>query len=298
MRRALRMGAAIVCGLVAGTVAAVTAAIVRWNVETARCVVRLRERADADAPPYSRDELAGLPDPVVRYFDFALTPGQPIVRNLRIRQTGEFAMRPEAWQPFTAVQVFSVPPGFLWDARVRLAPGMSFYVRDGYVAGEGVLYGAVSALIPVVNERGTPAMASGELLRYLVEAVFFPTALLPRDGVSWLPIDESTARVTLTDGATTVSSDVTFGERGEVTGISALRNHDIHHAATLTPWFGRFRDYRRVEGMMIPTYGEVEWRLPEGPFCYFRGRVVDARYDFAPDRPVAPASALQPAASR
>jgi hypothetical protein len=276
-------GVTIVAGLVAGIAAAVTIAVVRWNVEAAGRVARLRVPRDAGARPYSRDDLAGLPAPVRRYLEFALTPGQPIVRNTRLRQVGEFAMQPDSWKPFTAVQDFSAaPPGFLWDARIRMTPAIPVFVRDGYCAGEGAMYGALSALVPVVNEHGTPFMASGELLRYLAEAVFFPTALLPRDGISWNPIDENTAQVTLVDADTTVSCDVNFGELGQIVGISAMRGGAPNRKFELTRWVGHFGDYRRVDGMMIPTWGEVEWVLPEGPRPYFRARIVDVQYDFTP----------------
>ena len=292
MRRWVAVGAAIAGGTAAGIAAAVTVAAVLWNRETVRGAARLRARHDAQAPPpFSRDDLAGLPDPVVRYFEFALTPGQAVVRSARFRQTGEFAMRAGAWSPFTAVQYFSgEPPGFLWDARIRMAPMISCYVRDSYVAGEGVMDGTLAALVPVLQERGTPVMASGELLRYLAEAVFLPTALLPRGGIAWAPLGENTARVTLTDRATTVSCDVSFGARGEIVRVSALRARAAGGTLVSTPWVGRFSDYRPVEGMMIPMSGEVEWVLPEGPLPYFRGRMVDARYEFAPSRTNAPST--------
>jgi hypothetical protein len=283
MKRALTIGAMVAGSLVAGLAAAVAVAVVRWNAETARRVARLRVRRDTEAAPFSRADLAGLPDPVVRYFEFALTPGQPMVRAMRLRQAGEFALRPDSWKPFTAVQDFSAaPPGFLWDARIRMAPAVVVYVRDGYCAGEGAMYGSLFALVPVVDEHGTPVMASGELLRYLAEAVFLPTALLPRDGISWSPLDDNAARVTLVAGDTTVSIDVDFGEHGEIVRISAMRGRPVGGSSKVMRWVGHFRDYRRVDGMMIPTWGEVEWVLPEGPAPYFRARIVDARFDFAP----------------
>jgi hypothetical protein len=76
-----------------------------WDSETTRSVARLHKRLDAKAPPFSRDDLAGLPDPVVRYFEFALTPGQPLVRNARLGRIGEFAMRVNSWSPFTVRRV-------------------------------------------------------------------------------------------------------------------------------------------------------------------------------------------------
>jgi len=137
--------------------------------------------------------------------------------------------------------------------------------------------GAVS----VADQRGTPEMASAELLRYLVEAPLFPPALLPRDGVSWTALDDTRARVTLTDRETTVSCDVSFGEHGEITGASAMRHRDDRGRLILTPWVGRWTDYRRVGGMMIPMSGDVGWVLPDGMFTYWRGRIVDARHEFA-----------------
>jgi hypothetical protein len=275
-------GATIVTGVVTAIAAAVTVAIVRWNADAAGRVAKLRVPREAEARPYSRDDLIGLPAPVVRYLEFALTPGQPIVRHTRLRQVGEFAMQPDSWKPFTAVQDFSAaPPGFLWDARIRISPAIPVFVRDGYCAGEGAMFGALSAVVPVVNEHGTVSMASGELLRYLAEAVFFPTAFLPRDGVSWSPIDENTARVTLVDAETMVSCDVNFGEHGEIMGISAMRRGAPNRKSELTRWSGRFGDYRRVNGMMIPMSGEVEWALPDGPRPYFRAHIVDVQHDFA-----------------
>jgi hypothetical protein len=83
-----------------------------------------------------------------------------------------------------SVEYFSVEPrGFLWDARIRMTAMMPIYIRDGYFGGEGAMYGQLAAIVPVVNQRGTSKMASGELLRYLAELVLLPTALLPRCGI-------------------------------------------------------------------------------------------------------------------
>jgi hypothetical protein len=49
-----------------------------------------------------------------------------------------------------------------------------------------------------VDQRGTPEPAQVELMRYLAKAVWYPTALLPRQGVRWDLIDEATARASLT----------------------------------------------------------------------------------------------------
>jgi hypothetical protein len=285
MKRWMKVGGTVAGGLAASAATAAVGALL-WNRETARAAGQLiaPPAPNGVAPArYSRDQLEGLPAPVARYFDFALTPGQRLVRRAHFRQAGDFSTRPGSWSRFTAEQDFSVrPPGFVWDATIRMVPLAPVRVRDSYLAGEGAMYARAAALVTVANQRGTPEIASGALMRYLAESVWLPTALLPTEGVSWEAIDDSTARATLADGSTTVSVDVHFGVAGEVVRVSAMRYRDVKGRPVLTPWEVQLRDYARVGGMMIPQAGEVAWLLPEGPQPYWRGRVVDARYELAP----------------
>jgi hypothetical protein len=132
-----------------------------------------------------------------------------------------------------------------------------------------------------VNEHGTPALAAGELLRYLAEAVMMPTALLPSSGAQWSPVDDNSARVTITDRETTVSAVFYFGPRGEIVRVNAQRYRDVGGTAVLTPWVGHFRDYRSVQGMMVPMYGEVAWVVGGGVMSYFRGRTTSITFELA-----------------
>ena len=273
---AIRVAAIVVAGLVAGGVAAAAIGARVWNRTTAHLVDRLGERAggldEAEA-------IASLPPAVARYFTFALASDRRPIGRAHLQFTGTFAAKPNAWAPFTAEQdVRPWPPGFVWDARVTM-PFVSVHVRDSYVDGEGAMRASVAAIVPMVDQRGTPEMAAASLQRFLAEAVWYPTALLSRKGLSWSAINDTSARVTLTDGPTTVSLDVTFGPRGEIETVSTLRYRDVNGAPVLTPWVGHHLDYTRIDGMMIPTSGEVAWVLAEGPTPYWRGRVVAARFN-------------------
>ena len=284
-RRWVKMGAATVGGVAVGAIAVAAVGAARWTRATARMVERLDSvslDANGPAPTFSPEQLAGLPAPVARYFTFALTPGQPLVRHARIQWEGEFRSAPNArWSPFTAAQHVTVqPPGFVWDATIRVAPLLSIRVCDGYVNGEGVMVGKLAAIVPIVDQRGTPEMAAGALSRYLGEALWLPTALLPSAGVSWTSVDDTTARATLTDGPAGVSADVRFGADGEIVGMSMTRYRDVKGRGVPTPFEAQLRGgYRRVSGMMIPAHGEVAWILPEGRFAYWRGRPTEIEYD-------------------
>jgi hypothetical protein len=235
----------------------------------------------AELSTFDPSRLEGLPAPVTRYFAFALSPGQRIIGRAHLRSTGTFAAKPNAWAPFTAEQhVRTEPPEFVWNARIAMMPLVPVRVRDSYVGGEGSMRATLAGLVPIVSQHGTPEMAAASLQRFLAEAVWYPTALLPREGLSWSAIDDTSARVTLTDGPTTVSLDVTFGSRGEIETISTMRYRDVKGTPVATPWVGHHRDYMRLSGMMIPTAGDVAWVLPTGPEPYWRGRLISATFDW------------------
>ena len=191
-------------------------------------------------------------------------------------------MRPSVWSPFTATQHFSAQvPGFVWDASIRMAPLLSVRVRDSYLEGEGAMLGRVAGLVTMVHQEGGPEMAASTLQRWLAEAAWIPTALLPHEGLSWSKLDERHARATLTDRGVSVSVDFEFGEQGEIVGISTERYRDVNGKPVLTPWKGRFWSYARVNGVQVPQEGEIAWVLPEGPMPYWRARMTGFQYELA-----------------
>jgi hypothetical protein len=86
----------------------------------------------------------------------------------------------------------------------------------------------------------------------------------------------------MSDNGTSVWIDFRFGPGGEIVGTSTQRYRTVGGRQVLTPWVGRFWDHERVQGMMVPRLGEIAWVLPEGRLPYWRGRVTDFTYEFAP----------------
>jgi hypothetical protein len=147
----------------------------RWESGTRRLRARL-DTSRKPARPRTVDfrELEDLPAPVRRYFRAVLEDGQPMVSGACVRHTGTFNMGEGTqgnWKPFTSDQVVVTHrPGFDWDGRVAMMPGLPVRVHDAYVAGEGVLHARVLGLFTVVDMRGTGDVAEGELMRFFAEA--------------------------------------------------------------------------------------------------------------------------------
>jgi len=239
--------------------------------------------ADGERTHFALDQLDQLPPAAARYFRFALTEGQPLVRTAMIEHAGTFLMKLGGRRSrFTSRQFFSARrPAFVWDARIQMVPLVPMMVRDSYLAGRGAILGRMGGLVTMVNQAGAPELASGALMRWLAEAVWFPTALLPSNGVEWEAGEDGTARATIRDGGASATIEMHVGESGQVERIRADRYRDDQGVSVLTPWSVRVREYGRVSGMMIPLAGEVEWSLPEGRLVYWRGRVTGTRYELA-----------------
>jgi uncharacterized protein DUF6920 len=279
-------------GTLAALAAGVSGALVygasRWQSDTRKLRARMNAaRLPARPARYDERDVESLPPPVQRYFRAVLRDGQPMIEAARFSEEGQFRLSEtqEKWGPFQATHAVTVqPPAFDWDARIAWAPGVKVYVRDAYAAGAGTLHAAAFGLFQVAGQHGTPELAEGELMRYLAEAVWYPTALLPASGVQWEAIDGSTARASLADGATRVALEFRFDAEGLIASVRSPGRHK--DARTVLPWQGRFRGYALRSGMRIPLEGEVEWILPEGPMPagplpYFRGRITDIAYETA-----------------
>jgi hypothetical protein len=277
------------CALAAALAAAVAYGMTSWQAATRNIRARMNTaRLPAGPAVYSERELDGLPEPVQRYFRAVLRDGQRMIAVARFAGQGQFrrSEAAESWAPFRATQMVTVqPPAFDWDARIAWLPGVRMLVRDAYVARSGILHATAFGLVTVAQQRGTPELAQGELMRFLAEAPWYPTALLPSQGVHWEAIDSSTARASLTDGPTTVSLDFHFDAAGLVTEIrSQGRYRLLNGVPILTPWQGRFSSYDERSGIRIPLEGEVAWVTPSSPLPYWRGRIVQISYELEEGR--------------
>ena len=257
----------------------------RWQRKTTRLRSGMEKaRIREPTPAHDNDALADLPLPVQRYFHIALKPGQAMISAASLRQAGtiNLSSSAERWRPFAAEQRIVVHrPGFDWDARIRAFPGATVRVHDAYVAGEGLLAASLWGLVPLAEAHGTPEAAQAELIRFLAEAAWYPTALLPGQGVRWEAVDATSAKATLRDGATEATLLITFDAAGLIESARAeARAATVGKTVVMTPWEGRWANYQARDGMQIPIDGEAAWLTPQGRRPYWRGSVTDVAYEY------------------
>jgi hypothetical protein len=245
----------------------------------------VQERKGAPAR-YDARELVRLPAPVQRYFQTVLTDGQPIIRAATLEMQGTMNMSATAaqWKPFASVQsVVTRRPGFLWNAHIGLFPGVPALVEDSYITGHGRLLVKLLGWFTVADQQGEGEIARGEFMRYFAETPWYPTALLPSQGVQWQAVDAHSAQATLADGARSLTLLFRFNEAGLIASVRAEARGAAmgkNGAMEMLPWDCSLSDYQRHDGMLIPMTGEAAWVRPEGRRAYFVGHVKALRYTF------------------
>lgn len=230
------------------------------------------------------NETQGLPLIVKTYFYLVLKNGDPIIHKAFVSQAGGFRVTPEMkeWSKMKAEQTFSTKPrSFVWDSRISIIPGINVMVCDSYLKGKGEMKGSLLGTFSFFHERNRKELDEGALLRFLAESVWFPTALLPSQGITWKEIDLLRAVATLSDSGNTVSLEFQFNEKGEIISAYApARYREVSGEYVATPWKGHYANYSKYQGYLIPKEAEVEWLLENQVYSYWKAALVVIQYDY------------------
>ncbi|MGE0145371.1 MAG: DUF6544 family protein [Planctomycetota bacterium] len=261
----------------------------RWSQRTRRLFTRLQSECRTIRPSLvDLRETSSLPVPVRRWFELSLRDGQPMIQRVFLRQEGEIdlAGATPRWCRFRARQsVVLGRPGFAWSARVSIVPGGWVGVHDSYVGGNGALRAALLGWLTVADSSASRGTDRDEWLRFVAEAPWYPTALLPSQGAHWTAIDDHSARVTLRDGSLEADLVFRFGEAGFVDTVSAdARGRMVGKDTVPTKWLGRFWDHRERSGMRVPMAAEVAWVIDGEVKPYWRGRVLEICHEPDPEQ--------------
>ncbi len=244
----------------------------------------IRNAEKVEMPAVDFNSTDDVPAVVAEYFRHVMSENKKSLTIARFRQEGELKVNLESdrWSRFEAEHIVSVnEPAFVWDAKIRIAPFLHVRVRDSLINGVGAGHVSFLSAFTIGQEEDRPELNSGALYRYLAEAAWYPAALLQQSGVTWKKIDERRAEATLAHSGISVSLEFRFNERAEIAGIyTENRYGKFGDQYVQYPWEGHFSNYRDFEGIRIPTEAEVGWHLPEGRRLFWRGKIIDADFEF------------------
>jgi hypothetical protein len=165
-------------------------------------------------------------------------------------------------------------------ARRGFAP-FGLHVRDAYVDGNGLLRVSAFGVLTLAEAPPSPAIAEGELMRFLAEAPWYPTALLPSPSLVWSAAGPDRALATLTDRGRSVEAQFRFDAAGDVSAVHAqARPYRTRRGYRQLAWEGRFFDHAVRQGLRVPERAAVGWIVDGTWQCVWRGRITAMRHAF------------------
>ena len=196
------------------------------------------------------------------------------IKAVYIEQQGEMRLAPDKpWGAFKATQDISAQQiEFEWRARIKLAHLLWAKVIDAYTAKHGKLKASLWGIIPMANATG-PSIDRGEIQRYLAELPWCPAALLNNPMLNFKNLSDDVVRVWYGDEQTYV--DLHFDADGDI--VSTRSETREREGFGRQPWIGQFDAYQDIGGLRIPQKGTVKWETPDGPFEYWKGKIVSLK---------------------
>jgi hypothetical protein len=233
--------------------------------------------AELDTLPtyHAERELEGLPAPVQRFLRRNLDEGAPHLSCARLRQSGNMRERPgQPWTEYEAEEyVVASTPALLWYARLRPFPLVWVDSRELLLRGRGHALAKIFSTIRSID-RDDDATHDAMLLRWMMDLVFLPSALLPREGLTWTPLDDARAELTLREGEVEVHGIFVFDDKGDIVRFESDERRWTGETQPRTAlWIAEFSEHRAFGSLSIPTHVALRWELDGQTFPYLEAKL-------------------------
>lgn len=235
----------------------------------------------ADRGVFTVEELQGLPLPVRTYFAANGFIGTPKMSSMKaVYKNVDFVMdpnRPPLTIDYTHYDFVHEPARIAYIGSSKF--GLPFEGLDSYYRGAGGMKGVLAKTVTLFDQRGKN-MDQGALVTVLSESLLAPAIAL-QDFITWEAIDDMHAKATITDKGLSASGVFTFNEKGEMASFTTRDRPAVASDGTVrkAAWTAVCKDYRRKNGINLPTTFEGVWHYEEGDLVYFKGRNVEIEYD-------------------
>ncbi len=227
-------------------------------------------------------DLAHLPGLVAEYVRGSGAVGQPRVWSVRARFHGRIRSGANArWMTYTGEQVNifgPAPSRFFWmDATMFGLPVDVLHVLVGPTATMRV---KLCSVVPMVNAAG-PDMDRAETVTLFNDVCILAPAALIDAPIVWQDVDGDHVRGVFTNGAQSVTADLTFDGGDLVDFVSDDRSSASGDGTTFTPqrWSTPVHDYQAFGARRLATRGQGLWH-PARPHAG-ESRANDSQRPFA-----------------
>lgn len=221
-----------------------------------------------------KQDILKLPKQIQKYIELTNFIGKKEIKTVMIKQKGVFNPNLKGkWIPLTATQYFDVDSmGFVWNAKASI-----IRVKDQFINGKGELKVKLFGLFTVGKANG-PEIDQGEVLRFLAEIMWFPTAFT-KDYLEWEEIDDNSINVSIIYNQQKAKLRLHFKDSGEIWKITANRFREINGKYSLDQWIIDVLEYKNFGDVILPYKAQVAWKIDDKLEYYDKFHLTELWYN-------------------
>jgi hypothetical protein len=236
---------------------------------------------DQQSAIITEEDLRPLPVMIQKYLRYVGVTGKEKLVNMRIEMEGRIRSRPEdKWMVFNSVQYnfFDHPSRIFYIKASKMGiPAVGLHLYKDETA---IMVIKLAGLFKVVDARG-PEMDQGETVTVFNDMCCMAPATLIDRNIKWEIIDPYTVKAIFTNGHITVSATLFFNENGELLNFISNDRFETADGKVYKnyPWSTPIKDYREMNGLMLPSFASTIYQRPEGDFCYGEFAIKEIEYN-------------------
>jgi hypothetical protein len=221
---------------------------------------------------FTSDMLAGVDEPVRRYFTHAISEGAALPNGVRMAMRGRIKVG--LWLPFTAEQTVD-GRSFTWRARVGRGPLTPLRVTDQYADAAGTTEGRLLGRVTLFYARDGDTARSAATRAAIESVVFAPPSVLPGRGVTWRAETESLIVAGFDLPPERPEVRLRIDDHGAIRTVSAQRwGNAGEKAFRYIPFGGEIHAERRFGDLLLPSSASVGWGFGTPRYApFFRAEI-------------------------
>lgn len=231
----------------------------------------LKKEESVESEILTQDDIEHLPKPVQDFLIHVGAVGREKVHSFKAVADGEIKMnRDSNWAKIEIEQ-----NNFIGKELIRLfylrmkVFGVPTYALHSYTDKNASMVGKIAGLFTIINARGNE-MRISDTVTLLNDMCLFAPATLIDKRISWEQIDNMTVKATFKTEYATVTATLYFNEKHELINFTS---EDRYYTGSddnyqKVKWSTPFGNYKEINGLLLPSYGEAVWNLPDGDYSY------------------------------
>lgn len=229
----------------------------------------------------TKDDIKHLPDAVQKYLINTGALGKEKVNNMRVVTEGEFKTDPKReWSRMKTTQYnFFAEPTRIYFIKLKMF-GLPVIGLHSYSNATASMLIKLGGLVTVADSKGQE-MNKAETVTVFNDMCLLAPASLIDDRIKWEVINEHTVKAYFNNKGYTISAELSFNDKGQL--INFVSDDRFYSPTGKTyqkvRWSTPVKEYKEINGMNLPTYGEAIWHFPEGDYSYARLNIKEIDYN-------------------